>query len=333
MSAAVALSARLLERAARRWPAGSRDDVLREWSAELHVMAHDAESSRWSRGRRALAYSVSLLLSRPDRPGTGLGAALSLRRTAVALATAAYVVMLGVLQWALHTQLDEDWIQPLHFPDRGLALGLGVAALLPVPAAAVAGRALARRIPTPQRLGPFRLAGHLIAVVVVLVGVGWTVNRIAVYSTVNLPFWIVLDMSYWRGRQPFGMVISWVAWFVIFGAAARLCLRIGRRIGRGWRMLLGTAGAVASTWLVVTIGTLAQFDATGAPRGEAATWFLRWLVPTGGKWDMGDVRGWEINNAGDTFHLLTSWPHVLLACGAFGMAYLLTADRSPARSS
>jgi hypothetical protein len=78
---------------------------------------------------------------------------------------------------------------------------------------------------------------------------------------------------------------------------------------------------------VVTIGTFAQFDAVGAPRGEAGSWFFQWLVPIG-SWDVVNLRGWEMNHARGTFHLLNSWPHVLLACAAFAMAYLLTTGRT-----
>jgi hypothetical protein len=51
----------LLAVAARRWPAALRDDLHREWVAEVHVLAADREE--W----RMLRYAASLALSRPAR--------------------------------------------------------------------------------------------------------------------------------------------------------------------------------------------------------------------------------------------------------------------------
>ena len=52
----------LLELAARRWPAEVRDDLRREWAAELHVLA---ESGRWT---KMVGFAASLAVSRAGAP-------------------------------------------------------------------------------------------------------------------------------------------------------------------------------------------------------------------------------------------------------------------------
>ncbi|NUT31764.1 MAG: hypothetical protein HOV79_01695 [Hamadaea sp.] len=53
------ISAALLTLAASRWPAALRDDLRREWTAELHVLSEGGRS--WA----MLRYAVSLAVSRP----------------------------------------------------------------------------------------------------------------------------------------------------------------------------------------------------------------------------------------------------------------------------
>ncbi|MBB5871245.1 hypothetical protein F4553_004624 [Allocatelliglobosispora scoriae] len=53
----------LLRTAVRRWPAELQEDLLREWTAELH-----ASGGAWQR----LRFAGSLAVSRPHRPGAGL---------------------------------------------------------------------------------------------------------------------------------------------------------------------------------------------------------------------------------------------------------------------
>ncbi|MET7709273.1 hypothetical protein [Micromonospora sp. NPDC005413] len=52
----------LLEMAARRWPVDIRDDLRREWAAELHVLA---ESGRRT---KMVGFAVSLAVSRAGAP-------------------------------------------------------------------------------------------------------------------------------------------------------------------------------------------------------------------------------------------------------------------------
>ncbi|SCE88279.1 hypothetical protein GA0074695_1861 [Micromonospora viridifaciens] len=52
----------LLRSAVRRWPAELRDELSREWQAELHVLAERGE--RW----RMLTFAASLAASRPGAP-------------------------------------------------------------------------------------------------------------------------------------------------------------------------------------------------------------------------------------------------------------------------
>jgi hypothetical protein len=53
------LVAVLLELAVRRWPAGLRDELHREWLAELHMLAAGGQRARM------LRFAASLAVSRP----------------------------------------------------------------------------------------------------------------------------------------------------------------------------------------------------------------------------------------------------------------------------
>jgi hypothetical protein len=324
----VRLSGRLLAYAAGRWPAEQRADRLREWTAELYMLAHDGGHSRWSRGRRALAYSVSLLSSRPDRAGDGLP---GLRRGGPVVVTAFAVLLLITVnaQALLNRYLNDDWAQPLHNPGPGLSLALAVVALLPVALAAAAGWVVARSTRADRRIQALRLGGYLIAVVAVMVGIAFSLEVLADVVG-DVAVLNASTMGYHYGRQPIGMIVSWVAWLGAFWVAARICTsRRAARTPAYLRGVLGLLGAVLATGLAVTVGTFAQFESWSAPRDEMALWFGQWLVPIntfdvdlGGIDWFGSVRGAP--------HLLTSWPHVLFACAAFGMAYLLTARPAPA---
>lgn len=63
------ISAALLSLAAHRWPTGLRDELRREWTAELHVLSEGGRS--WA----MLRYALSLAVSRPvaDRSTVPLG--------------------------------------------------------------------------------------------------------------------------------------------------------------------------------------------------------------------------------------------------------------------
>lgn len=60
------LVAWLLGSAVRRWPAGLRDEVAREWAAEVHALGREAGVATPVRGWRQLRFAVSLALSRPS---------------------------------------------------------------------------------------------------------------------------------------------------------------------------------------------------------------------------------------------------------------------------
>lgn len=63
------LVARLLERAVGRWPTHLRDDLAREWAAELHALDHEAGVPAPARTWRQLRFAASLAVAPP--PGAG----------------------------------------------------------------------------------------------------------------------------------------------------------------------------------------------------------------------------------------------------------------------
>jgi hypothetical protein len=61
------LELQLVASAARRWPAHLRDDVAREWVAELHALGHDAGVSAATRAWRRVRFATSLAVARAPR--------------------------------------------------------------------------------------------------------------------------------------------------------------------------------------------------------------------------------------------------------------------------
>lgn len=60
------LVARLLELAVRRWPEQQREDLAREWAAEVHELGHEAGVAVPLRVWRQLRFAASLALARPS---------------------------------------------------------------------------------------------------------------------------------------------------------------------------------------------------------------------------------------------------------------------------
>ena len=93
-------------------------------------------------------------------------------------------------------------------------------------------------------------------------------------------------------------------------------------------MARGFVATVAIAAAAVTVGTYVQFDAASAPRAEAWKWFAQWLVPADPfAIPPGDGMG-SFQSARLLVSCVSSYPHVLLAVTAFGVAFLL-AIREP----
>jgi hypothetical protein len=87
----------LLRRAAGRWPAGIRAELLREWTAEVQTIARDRSLRAPRRCWLLLAFGTSLALARPG--GDPAYAPLGWKRIAgVVGAVSAYLMILALLQ-------------------------------------------------------------------------------------------------------------------------------------------------------------------------------------------------------------------------------------------
>ena len=97
----------LLSIAARRWPAARREELAREWSAELHAIA--ADGRRWE----ALWFAASLAASRPAAVSTtDRSAALRFGSTVGVLLVAPFVSVFAFLG---ATYVIQTATQPLIF--------------------------------------------------------------------------------------------------------------------------------------------------------------------------------------------------------------------------
>ncbi|MFG3579086.1 hypothetical protein [Micromonospora chersina] len=129
----------LLRAAARRWPAELRDELVREWDAELHVLAGRGE--QW----RMLRFAASLATSRAGAPVVDRAVPhRRLRRTAGVLllappACVAVVVLAAVVMRLAFSALDirVTWATAVQMPLwSGLTAGAGALLALLVTRAA-----------------------------------------------------------------------------------------------------------------------------------------------------------------------------------------------------
>ncbi|MGW4497727.1 hypothetical protein ACWENR_03790 [Micromonospora sp. NPDC004336] len=304
----------LLRLAARRWPAEQRADLMREWSAEVATIARDDTARPVVRHWRMLAFSGSLAAA----PGTVAYAPFGARRiVAVAAALSAYLLGLAMIQraWYGVYQAQAEGERPI-IDDGGLTarLLIGAVALVPVVVAALAGWLVGRRSTSAVR--PMSLGLCLIAVVAAWAGVGFLLDAVGGSHAVS-------KMGYEFGSQPYGMVASWVAWLLCFAAVAGLLRGAVRR-----RLVLGFLGAVTVAAVAVTAGTFAQFGSATAPRTEAWKWFVQWLVPSHPFETAVDAGADSFHSARGVIFFVSSYPHVLLAVAAFGVAFLLAGRRA-----
>ena len=161
----------LLRRAAGRWPADQRADLMREWAGEVSTIAQDSRTRVSIRQWHMLAFGGSLALS----PGVGQYAPFGVKRIAAVVAVLSmYLLGLIVLQygWYAVYQSQGEGERPI-IDDAGLParLVVGAVALVPVVVAALAGWLTGRR--SNRRIRPLSLGLCLIAVVAAWVGIGF----------------------------------------------------------------------------------------------------------------------------------------------------------------
>ncbi|RAO05556.1 hypothetical protein [Micromonospora noduli] len=300
----------LLELAARRWPAEVRDDLRREWAAELHALA---ESGRWT---TMVGFAASLAVSRAGAPivdRTVMHGRAGRTVAALLLSPIACVgiVALGVLAlFSVDSLLVRaSWVERAQRPIWA-AFTIVLAVVLAVFAARWA-RHNALGGPLRIALGVVLPVGTAVILFVYVVNFRYVVNAEGLADAVpGLLLWLAgLTLALW--------------------AAASLAAR-GRVRAAWW---VGVLGALVAADLAVI---LVIVDAYPAGFGAGPTIEARervdpisaplWLFACWTDWNFGLPRPieWEI-------FLITNRvliePMLYLACTPYALAYTIRAAR------
>ncbi len=208
----------LLRRAARRWPAASRDEMHREWTGELHALAEEGSDVAM------LRYALSLAVARPPRePVTAAGTAPALGRALRLLAlpplTAVVLCVAGV--W-----LGETVVRPMleSLPGGDATRHL---ALVPIAFGLAVALALMGRWWTIRSAGP----GLLIAATLA-------------------PWFTIGCLIYLLTGQTNKLALHTPAYVLFFGGMAVLLSVVDRLAGAGRRTAAWLLGAIGSYSLV-----------------------------------------------------------------------------------
>ncbi|MFI6269185.1 hypothetical protein [Micromonospora zamorensis] len=299
----------LLEMAARRWPADVRDDLRREWAAELHVLAESGHRTKM------LGFAVSLAVSRAGAPivdRTLMRGRIGRTAAALLLSPIACVGIVLVSAYALYP--IQPWLVGMSWSDQAqksiwTALTAGLAVLLAVFVARW-GRHTALD-------GPLRVA----------LGVVLPIGAVAVV------FLAAISPDDLATIVP-GLLL-WLAGLTLaLWAAASLASR--NRARAAW--WVGVVGALAAADLGVVRAVLDAISAgsragpvAGVPSLDSAAWISSplWLLAGWTDWNVGLPRPtipWEI------FYIITNQvlaePMLYLACTPYALAYAIRAARS-----
>ncbi|MGC5289257.1 hypothetical protein [Micromonospora sp. DT231] len=297
----------LLAMAARRWPADVREELRREWAAEVHVLA---EGGRWT---RMLGFAASLAVSRAGAPLVDRrllrGRA---RRTAAALllspiACVAIVAGSAVAMNLIYTWLTMrvSWSTRAQLP-LWSTLTVGFAVLLAV---------FAARWARHNALdGPLRIAlGVVLPVGVAVTLVLYLTNADSLTRSVpGLLLWLAgLTLALWAAASLAARDRLRAAWWVgVLGALVAADLAV---------ILLVVDTIPGGTGVVTADGMPADtVDRISAPL---------WLLVCWTDWNFGLPRPtpWEIFLVTD--QVLVE-PMLYLACTPYALAYTIRAARS-----
>ncbi|SCE99476.1 hypothetical protein GA0070607_4124 [Micromonospora coriariae] len=297
----------LLAMAARRWPADIRDDLRREWTAELHVLA--------ASGRRTkmVGFAMSLAVSRAGAPLVDRTVLhRRARRTAAALllsplASVGIVVVTGL---ALHP--IQRWLMGMIWSDRTqkqiwTVLIVGLAVLLAVFAARWARHTALH--------GPLRIAlGVVLPIGAAAVPLLYVIYPNDVARVVpGLLLWLAgLTLALWAAASLAAREQVRAAWWVgVLGALVAADLAVILAV------VDSIPGGTAAGPVIGAI-PLDSVDRTSAPL---------WLFASWTDWNFGLPRPiqWEI-------FLITNKvlvePMLYLACMPYALAYTIRAARS-----
>ncbi|RAO41169.1 hypothetical protein ONO23_00124 [Micromonospora noduli] len=296
----------LLDLAARRWPTDVRDDLRREWAAELHVLA---QSGRWT---KMVGFAMSLAVSRAGAPLLDRSMMhRRARRTAAALllaplACAGIVVASALAMSQVYNVLSMrvSWSTAAQLP-LWSTLTVGFAVLL--------AKYTSRSARHTALKGPLRVAlGVVLPVGVAALGLMSVINGNVFGSFVpGVLLWLAgLTLALW--------------------AAASLAAR--GRVGVAW--LVGLVGALVAADLAVILFVLQTIPGPGAgpvdpmtPDSVDRISAPLWLFACWTDWNFGLPRptSWEIFLITDQLLLE---PMFYLACTPYALAYTIRAARS-----
>ncbi|MGH3646107.1 MAG: hypothetical protein ACRDTM_02870, partial [Micromonosporaceae bacterium] len=276
-----------LHTAVGRWPTYQRDELAREWAAELYMIAHDPRSTTARRAWRSLGFALSLACARgPEQQPTTWGYAMRKNwKTMVGLVLAPSVIaamVVGValvaaeLGWRLGYGVPEGVTDRNAIASAAPPVDLGpVAALLCALAVGLVGYWLGRRFAMP-------LVSPVVSAACVA---GLTIVGFSVALTVATPL-----------RSPmFGMWASSELLGLIYWGALLPLVMVGVQLVRG------QFGGSAAAWAAVPGGFAAVVvgaQGSGVTLTRLPEVFVVW-------WISG------------------LFPHVLLATTIFALTYLL----------
>ncbi|MGC4814725.1 hypothetical protein ACLQ29_29700 [Micromonospora sp. DT228] len=302
----------LLGVAARRWPADVREELRREWAAEVHVLAEDG---RWT---RMLGFAASLAVSRAGAPlvdrrllrgrARRTAAALLLSPIAcVAIVAGSAVAMNLVYSWLT---MRVSWSTRAQLP-LWSTLTVGFAVLLAV---------FAARWARHNALdGPLRIAlGVVLPVGVAVTLVLYLTNADSLTRSVpGLLLWLAgLTLALWAAASLAARDRLRAAWWVgVLGALVAADLAV---------ILLVVDTIPGGTGVVTADGMPADtVDRISAPL---------WLLVCWTDWNFGLPRPtpWEIFLVTD--QVLVE-PMLYLACTPYALAYTIRAARSAPAAS
>ncbi|GGO16819.1 hypothetical protein [Micromonospora parathelypteridis] len=299
----------LLELAARRWPADLRDDLRREWAAELHVLAEGGSRTKM------VGFAVSLAVSRAGAPLVDRSLLhRRARRTAAALLLSPIACVGIVVGSAAALYRMQVWLTGANWSDQAQTLNWTAITVAMAVLLAVFAARWARHTALD---GPLRIA----------LGVVLPIGAVAV------PLLYVIYPDDLPRAVP-GLLL-WLAGLTLaLWAAASLAAR--NRLRAAW--WVGVLGALAAADLAVI---LAVVDAVSAGVGAGPVIGAQplgsvdrisaplWLFVAWTDWNIGLTRPtipWGI------FQIITNQvlvePMLYLACTPYALAYAIRAGRS-----
>ncbi|MEV4703427.1 hypothetical protein [Actinoplanes sp. NPDC049316] len=252
------IAAALLHLAGRRWPTHLREQVHREWAAELHVLA--AEGRPWA----MLKYAASLAAARPVRePVTAVARAAAmwraLRLTVVAPLAAVAVFIAALIVVTVISALLPSATENLQYGVMTVLLVAGAVGL--------------------ARLGRWWTVG----------GAGTTTLVLAV----TVPGFVLGCLQYAISSSSSKLAVHAPAYLAFFGGLAGLLYAVDRAAAAGNRTRAWWIGGLGALVLADVAVTVPVFLASATPDpASAPVWLFTAFTNSG--FGLPSPAGWEI---------------------------------------